>query len=103
LRVIPRGRDLFGSFLHPGVAVLEKLVWLERYEGARESDYVLLPLQIDPDAHLEPLDESALPDDWDAFPHPEATRDLGTQWFEAERSAVLAVPSAPQEYSVVAI
>jgi len=55
---------------------------------------VLLPLQIDLDNHLEALDESDLPDDWDSFPHPEVTRDLGTQWFEAERSAVLAVPSA---------
>jgi len=79
---------------HPGVAVLEKLVWLERYEVARESSYMLLPLQIDPDDHLDTLDESDLPDDWDAFPHPEATRNLGTRWFEAGRSAVLAVPSA---------
>jgi len=62
---------------HPGVAVLEKLVWLERYEGARESNYGLLPLHLDPDDHLETLDESDLPDDWDALPHPEATRDLG--------------------------
>jgi len=79
---------------HPDVAVLEKLVWLERYEGARESSSVLLPLQIDSDAHLNTLDESDLPDDWDAFPHPETTRDLGTRWFETEQSAVLAVPSA---------
>lgn len=89
-----KGTQVAYASEHPGVAVLEKLVWLERYEVARESDYVLLPLQIDPDDHLETLDESDLPDDWDAFPHPEATRDLGTRWFEMERSAVLAVPSA---------
>ena len=32
--------------------------------------------------------------DWDAFPHLNATRTLGTQWFEEERSVVLSVPSA---------
>jgi RES domain-containing protein len=79
---------------HPSVAVLEKLLWLERYEGARESNYVLLPLQIDPDDHLEILDESDLSNNWDSFPHSDSTRNLGTQWFKSERSAVLAVPSA---------
>lgn len=79
---------------HPGVAVLEKLVWLERYEVARSSTYVLLPLHLDPAAHLETIDPSDLPERRDTFPHLDATRDLGTQWFEAERSAVLAVPSA---------
>lgn len=89
-----KGTQVAYASEHPGVAVLEKLVWLERYEGARASDYVLLPLHLDPDAHLETLDESDLPDDWDSFPHPEATQNLGTQWVEAERSTVLAVPSA---------
>lgn len=27
-------------------------------------------------------------------PHPDATRDIGTRWFEEERSVVLGVPSA---------
>jgi len=89
-----KGTQVAYASEHPGVAVLEKLVWLERYEVARESDYVLLPLHLDTDDHLETHDESDLPDNWDSFPHLEATRDLGTQWFEAERSAVLAVPSA---------
>lgn len=89
-----RGTQVAYASEHPGFAVLEKLVWLGSYDGVRESNYVLLSLQIDPDDHLETLNESALPKDWDAFPHPDATRDLGTQWVEAERSAVLAVPSA---------
>ena len=90
-----KGTQVAYASEHPGVAVLEKLAWLGSYDGARESSYVLLPLHLHPDEHQEPLDESALPDDWDSFLHPEATRDLGTQWVEAERSAVLAVPSAP--------
>lgn len=89
-----KGTQVAYASEHPGVAVLEKLVWLERYEVARESNYVLLPLQIAPSEHLETLQESDLPDDWDTFPHPKSTRDMGTQWFKEESSAVLAVPSA---------
>ncbi len=78
---------------HPGVAALEKLIWLESYEKARRSDYVLIPLRLDAEKHLEVLRRDALPPDWDAFPHPASTRETGTQWFEEKRSAVLAVPS----------
>ncbi|MFP4227729.1 MAG: RES family NAD+ phosphorylase [Salinivenus sp.] len=90
-----KGTQVAYASEHPGVAVLEKLVWLGSYERARESSYVLLPLHLDPEELLETLDASDLPDDWDAFPHPETTRSLGTQWVKEERSVVLAVPSAP--------
>lgn len=89
-----KGTQVAYASEHPGVAVLEKLVWLGSYEVARESSHVLLPLHLDPTEHLETLDKSDLPDHWDTFPHPETTRALGTRWFEEERSAVLAVPSA---------
>lgn len=89
-----KGTQVAYASEHPGVAVLEKLVWLERYDVARSSEYVLLPLNLDPSTHLETFDPSDLPERWDAFPHPDATRDIGTRWFEEERSAVLAVPSA---------
>ena len=89
-----KGTQVAYASEHPGVAVLEKLVWLGSYEMARESSYVLLPLHLNPTEHLETLDVLTLPDDWDTFPHSEATRNLGTRWFEEERSVVLAVPSA---------
>lgn len=89
-----KGTQVAYASEHPGVAVLEKLVWLERYEVARASAYVLLPLHLDPAEHLETIDPSDLPENWDTFPHLDATRALGTRWFEEERSAVLAVPSA---------
>lgn len=53
---------------HPGTAVLEQLVWLGSYGVARASRYVLLPLHLDPEEHLETLDASDLREDWDAFP-----------------------------------
>lgn len=79
---------------HPGIAVLEKLVWLGSYEVARDSSYLLVPLELDPDEHLERIKELDLPEGWDAFPHPEETRDIGTKWANEKRSPVLGVPSA---------
>ena len=76
------------------MAVLEKLVWVGRSEWARASRHVFLPLYLDPNEPVETLDASDLPPDWDAFPHLDATRTLGTRWFEEERSVVLSVPSA---------
>ena len=72
-----KGTQVAYASEHSGVAVLEELVWLGNYEVARKSSYVLLSLHFNPDEHLETLDESDLPDDWDPFPHPEATRALG--------------------------
>lgn len=80
---------------HPAVAALEKLAWLESYERARAGRFVLVSLALDPERHVEVLPREALPDGWDAFPHPAATQEIGTRWFEASRSVALAVPSAP--------
>lgn len=79
---------------HPAVATLEKLTRLETYEKASKSRYVLLSLELDPDAHLEVLDVERLPDDWDAFPYTKLTQGIGMRWIQEQRSAVLEVPSA---------
>lgn len=90
-----KGAQVAYASEHPGVAALEKLVWLESYERAIESEYVLLPLRIDPERHLETLDEpNALPNGWDSFPHLNATKEIGARWLEEERSVCLEVPSA---------
>ncbi|PQJ26996.1 hypothetical protein BSZ35_18960 [Salinibacter sp. 10B] len=79
---------------HPCIAVLEKLAWLGSYDVARSSNYLLIPRRLDPDKHLERVEEEDLPEDWDAFPHRDAIRDIGTDWFNEERSPILGVPSA---------
>jgi RES domain-containing protein len=89
-----KGTQVACASEHPGVAVLEKLAWLGSYEVARDSSYLLVPLEIDPDEHLERIEEPELPQGWDAFPHRDETRDIGTGWFDEERSPVLGVPSA---------
>lgn len=89
-----KGTQVAYASEHPGVAALEKFIWLGSYEMARASDYVLLPLRLDPSAHLETIERASLPPGWEAFPYPAATQDLGTRWIKERRSAVLAVPSA---------
>ena len=89
-----KGTQVAYASEHPGIAVLEKLAWLGSYEMARSSNYLLVPLRLDPDKHLEKVEEKDLPEEWDAFPHRDATRDIGTGWFNEERTPVLGVPSA---------
>ena len=89
-----KGAQVAYASEHPGVAALEKLVWLESYQRATRSDYVLLSLQLDPERHLERTDLQALPDGWDGFPHLEVTKRLGMRWLTEERSVALEVPSA---------
>ena len=74
--------------------MLEKLAWLGRYEVARDSNYLLVPLTFDPDEHLERIEKPELPVGWDAFPHQEETQAIGTKWADEQRSPVLGVPSA---------
>ena len=79
---------------HSGIAVLEKLAWLGSYDVARSSNYFLIPLRLDPDKHHERVEAENLPEDWDASPLRDAARDIGTDWFNEERSPILGVPSA---------
>lgn len=89
-----KGAQVAYASEHPGVAALEKLVWLESYERASASDYVLISLAVDPRRHVERVRREELPEGWDAFPHPGATKTLGTRWLREERSVALEVPSA---------
>ena len=89
-----KGTQVAYASEHPGVAALEKLVWLEAYENARASEYVLVSLRLDAARHVETISLDVLPDGWDAFPHPAATQEIGTRWFDGMRSVVLEVPSA---------
>jgi RES domain-containing protein len=48
---------------------------------------------------IEILPQEALPEGWDAIPERPVTQAIGKEWFEGQRSLVLAVPSviAPEE------
>ena len=60
--------------------------------------YMVFELQFDT-ADTMQLSEQSLPDDWQAYPAPLSTADIGDQWLSENASAVLAVPSVivPQE------
>lgn len=47
-----------------------------------------------PEALVEELDHSALPEDWASVPSPPVLQAIGNAWLISQRSAVLAVPSA---------
>jgi RES domain-containing protein len=40
-----------------------------------------------------PLDPIDLPEDWDSFPPPQSTQNIGSQWVLKKKSMVLKVPS----------
>jgi RES domain-containing protein len=77
----------------PATAVLETLVHVGRADLLRVA-YVLFRIRLDPGAHLLRLPADALPDDWQAWPWPSSTQDVGTFWFDRRPSVVLEVPSA---------
>ena len=89
-----KGTQVAYASEHPAVSAMEKMVWLESYERAQASEYVLLTLRLDPERHVESIPLERLPDGWDAYPHDPATQEIGTRWFREERSVVLEVPSA---------
>ena len=66
------------------------LVHTEDTQVLAAVQWVTIPIRID-----EELIERAesLPADWRRLPAPQSTRQLGTQWIVAARSAVLRVPS----------
>lgn len=91
-----------GRWNHKGTAVVycsqsESLAQLEvlvRTQRARDlALYVLIEARI-PEELIDTLRRENLPQDWNALPESNSTREIGTKWATKKRSAVLAVPSA---------
>ncbi|MCV6626512.1 MAG: RES family NAD+ phosphorylase, partial [Cellvibrionaceae bacterium] len=62
--------------------------------------YTLFEVSFEPDDLMQlPSDE--LPEDWQAYPAPLSTAQIGDQWLQSQASALLAVPSVivPGEYN----
>lgn len=62
----------------------------------------LYTIELD-DAQVRWLEPDELPEDWNAYPHPESTQILGDAWVGAGETLGLAVPSvlAPPEVNVM--
>ncbi len=63
--------------------------------------FVYFRLEIPDNVRVEVVKSNALPPNWREEPAPDSTKDIGTRWVEASRSAVLRVPSiiVPVEYN----
>lgn len=72
------------------LAMLEVMVHVPSYRSLY--DRMALPLRFD-DELVEVLDEADLPADWNATPPSRSTQVLGDAWVNAQRAAVLRVPS----------
>ena len=77
----------------PATALLETLVHAGRAELIRVR-FVLFRISFDKDEHLVRLPSTDLPEDWQAWPWPESTQEIGTYWHESQTSVALEVPSA---------
>ena len=97
-----------GAHLHPGrwhsaghrmiytssslpLATLELLVHVSRQDATFHYSVVNCWF---PEAIVEDIDRSRLPDDWRAYPPPAVLQQIGNEWLRSRSSAVLSVPSA---------
>ena len=97
------GARLFGGrWNSPGLAVvytaqslalaaLEILVHVDSDKLLQ--DYVAIPVTVDPEL-ITKVDQSALPNNWRAYPSSKATRTIGDEWISEGVLPVLQVPSA---------
>lgn len=73
------------------LALLEVLVHVNAIDLLAFS-YVGIPIEFD-DNLLIRLSRSHVPSDWNHWPWPTSTQQIGTQWFYEKQSAILQVPS----------
>ena len=57
-------------------------------------DYMMLTLYLPDDISLQKLTVTDLPDDWNAFPHPNSTQAVGDKFVSDNKYCVLQIPSA---------
>ncbi|MBI4246749.1 MAG: RES domain-containing protein [Candidatus Rokubacteria bacterium] len=74
------------------LAALEVFMHIDTEEEA--NDLVAVMAEIPASVRGTHVRLTQLPDDWRAYPSPQACIDLGTRWMTAGTTAVLAVPSA---------
>lgn len=58
------------------------------------SDYVMQTIYIPDNISIKKMNESALPKDWNTFPHPASTQAIGDKFVLANKYCVMQIPSA---------
>lgn len=84
----------------PATALLEMLVHVARVELLK-MPFVVFEIRLDPDRHLLRLTSEELPENWQEWPWPASTQDIGSYWYESQASVVLEVPSAVVPYQSI--
>jgi len=77
----------------PATALLETLVHTGRADLIA-ADYVVFRIELDESSHVLTLPDESLPSNWQAWPWPTSTQQIGTFWHEQQQSVALSVPSA---------
>ena len=89
----PSGIPMVYAADAPATALLETLVHTERL-ALLTMPYAVITIMLDEARHLLRLPADVLPADWQAWPWPASTQELGSYWFTTRASVVLEVPSA---------
>ncbi|MFN3391928.1 MAG: RES family NAD+ phosphorylase [Meiothermus ruber] len=79
-------------------ATLEWFAYALNAKPGRE--YVYFEVSAPPEAVLE-LEPGSLPEDWNLYPHPVSTQEIGDEWVKSNASLLLRVPSVlvPESYN----
>ena len=77
----------------PATALVETLAYADRAELI-QVPFVVFEISLDPGRHVLRLPADLLPSDWQAWPWPTSTQEIGTHWFVSQKSVVLEVPCA---------
>ncbi len=62
--------------------------------GIVPTDYMLITIDIPAPVALQEIDAAALPADWQSFPHPNVTQEIGDRFISQNAFLVLKAPSA---------
>lgn len=87
----PIGIELIYTAQNRSLAMAEVAVHLTL--ATLPEDYVMISIDIPDDIKVKQLTEADLPADWQEFPHPASTQDVGRDFVTENEYCVLMIPS----------
>jgi RES domain-containing protein len=87
----PIGIELIYTAQNRSLAMAEVAVHLTL--ATLPDDYMILTIDIPDDIKIKQLTEDDLPTDWQEFPHPASTQDIGRDFVMENEYCVLIIPS----------
>lgn len=97
----PVGVELIYTSQNRSLAMAEVAVHLTL--ATLPDDYMMISIDIPDDIKVKQLTESDLPPDWQEFPHPTSTQEIGRKFVAENEYAILIIPSAvtPGDFNVL--